>query len=272
MARVSSVRTLTRPLAAVAGLALLVTAGCSSGTPKLDVTPAASSTTATSSSMTPTPVPTVPTSPSSTSPKPRPKSTTHAVKTTPKPSPTPTRTKKKKQHHSSSAPVAAAPPPVHVNSSGIYAIGDSVMVDAQPSLRNLIDGIHIDAAVSRQAGAGMPLARGLSPTPKALVWGLGTNGTFPAYMLHNLIGIQGGNDLIVVTSHCPHCGWTDSNNAMIHSNCAAAHQCYVADFQALAQQHPGWFVGDGVHMPIGGAGAKAYARVVAAALCAAGDC
>jgi hypothetical protein len=161
---------------------------------------------------------------------------------------------------------------VHVSSTGIYAIGDSVMVDAGPSLRSLIDGIHIDAAVSRQAGAGMPVARGLRPTPKALVWGLGTNGTFPEYMLHNLIGIQGGNDLVVVTSHCPHCGWTDSNNAMIHRNCTAAHHCYVADFQALAEQHPGWFVGDGVHMPIGGVGAKAFARVVAAALCAAGDC
>ena len=168
--------------------------------------------------------------------------------------------------------MAAIAPSVRIRSSGTYAVGDSIMVDSEPSLRRLVRGIGINAMVGRQPGAGLPIARSLRPTPKALVFALGTNGTFPRSMLTNLVAIQRGNPLVVVTAHCPYCSWIDSNNAMIHSNCTAARHCYIADFEAVAQQHPSWFVSDGVHLPIDGAAAKAYARVIAAALCAAGDC
>lgn len=101
---------------------------------------------------------------------------------------------------------------------------------------------------------------------KVTVFGLGTNGTFADYQMNNIINLTQGKSLVVVTSHCPYCSWTNSNNAMVHRLCTPAHHCYIADFQAEAQQHSEWFVGDGVHMPSGGAGAHAYANLVAAAI------
>jgi hypothetical protein len=36
----------------------------------------------------------------------------------------------------------------------------------------------------------------------------------------------------------------------------------LADFNALANANPQWFGSDGVHMPIGGAGAQAMASLI----------
>jgi hypothetical protein len=65
--------------------------------------------------------------------------------------------------------------------------------------------------------------------------------------------------------HCPYCSWTPTNNARIHARCTTANHCYIADFNRAATHHRSWFVSDGVHMAVGGTGAKACARIVAAA-------
>ncbi|PZS18057.1 MAG: hypothetical protein DLM57_06980 [Pseudonocardiales bacterium] len=132
-----------------------------------------------------------------------------------------------------------------------------------------IPGIYVDAAVSRQVSDGvreMQSLAGSGQLRRTVVFGLGTNGGFGLDQLNQVFAVAAGRHVVVVTSHCPYCGWTAGNNAMIHANCTAARKCTVADFQALANANPGWFVGDGVHMPIGGAGAQAYARVILAAL------
>lgn len=155
----------------------------------------------------------------------------------------------------------------------MYAVGDSVMVDARPSLLHDIDGIHVDADVSRQAGAGVDVVRNLKANgnlPKTVVFGLGTNGTFPRSQLDELVSLTRGRHLVVVTTHCGYCGWTSSNNQMVRANCTANRHCYVADFEARAQRNPQWFASDSVHMPPGGPGAQAYGEVVAATLCRAG--
>ncbi len=234
-------------MAAAAGVALLVTAGCTSATPR------PTNTFASASVVEPTPLPNATPTP------------INGLRSEPT-------IRNGVSSSTRAAPSEHEPRPVRRGSAAIYAIGDSIMVDSEPNLRTLIDGIRIDAVIGRAAGAGMPIAHGLQPTPKALVFALATNGPFAPYMLHDLVEIQHGNDLVVVTAHCPYCNWIDDNNTMIHHTCTPSRHCYVADFQALARQHPDWFVSDGVHLPIGGPGAWAYARVVAAALCAAGDC
>ncbi len=105
-----------------------------------------------------------------------------------------------------------------------------------------------------------------------VVFGLGTNGTFDAAQLTKVIALTQGSTLVVVTSHCPYCSWTPADNAMVHALCTAAQHCWVADFEAAAERHPEWFGSDGVHMLLGGTGAKAYASLVVATLCRAGDC
>jgi hypothetical protein len=173
------------------------------------------------------------------------------------PTPTPTHTRKHKHKQA----------PVHVPASGsVYAIGDSVMIDAQPDLYNDIPNIKVDADVSRQASSGVYVVqqqRASGTLADTTIFGLGTNGTFSSSELSELISLTAGHHLIVITSHCPYCSWTDSNNAMVHQLCTPANHCTIADFQSQAEQNPEWFGGDGVHMAIGGTGAAAYAQIVA---------
>lgn len=159
---------------------------------------------------------------------------------------------------------AQGPPP-----GGVTAIGDSVMIDAASSLKADIPGIAVDAAVSRQVGDGLALVESLRRSGRlgrTVVFHLGTNGQFPSSQLDQLVQLTAGRHLIVLTSHCPYCGWTPGNNAMIRSSCVAARHCTVADWARLADANPSWFTGDGVHMPIGGPGAQAYAGLVARTL------
>jgi hypothetical protein len=162
--------------------------------------------------------------------------------------------------------VLDAPRPPHFPpAGGVTAIGDSVMIDATPALIAIVPGISVDAGVSRQVGDGIARLGGLAATGHLggeIVWGLGTNGTFTAAQLDQVLRIAAGRPVVVITEHCGYCSWTPENNAMIHANCVAARHCTIADFDALANANPGWFGGDTVHMAIGGPGARAYAQLV----------
>jgi hypothetical protein len=65
---------------------------------------------------------------------------------------------------------------------------------------------------------------------------------------------------VMVTGHCPSCRSLPAQNAIIRTTCRPARRCFVADFDAVANQHPEWFAADGVHM--GGPGARVFARLV----------
>jgi len=167
------------------------------------------------------------------------------------------------------APVTGPATVTHPTPGAVTAIGDSVMIDATGSLQASIPGIVVDAAVSRQVGTGIDdvQSRAASGTlGQVVVFGLGTNGTFSVAAFQQLVAVTAGRTLVVITSHCPYCKWTDANNAMISADCNTATHCRIADFEALADRNPGWFTADGVHLPSGGAGAQAYAEVVRASI------
>ena len=167
------------------------------------------------------------------------------------------------------APAASGSSPVAPPSGGVYAIGDSVMIDAAPALQATIPGIVVNAGVSRQVSSGIALLSQLAASgqlPGTVVWHLGTNGTFSSAQLDQVLQIAGGRHVIMLTNHCGYCGWTPGNNATIAAGCTEARHCTVADWNALADANPGWFGGDTVHMAIGGTGARAYAQLVASKL------
>jgi hypothetical protein len=72
--------------------------------------------------------------------------------------------------------------------------------------------------------------------------------------------------VVVLTNHCAYCTWVPSNNDLMATSCTAKRACTVADWEALANVHPEWFSRDGVHMPIGGTGGKAFAELIARSL------
>jgi hypothetical protein len=182
------------------------------------------------------------------------------------------RTARPKRHSPKVTPPTV---PAHVNGTGVYGIGDSIMVDATSRLQSELPGIQLNAEVGRQVSPGVTILEDLvanGDVPDTTVFGLGTNGPFLSSQLTELVHLTAGHRLIVVTTHCPYCSWTGANNAMVRAECTAERHCYLARFQSEATRNPGWFFSDGVHLPSVGAGALAYARIVTAAVCAAGGC
>jgi hypothetical protein len=169
----------------------------------------------------------------------------------------------------SSTTTTRAPQPttttLHPIHGAVNALGDSVMIDAASALRAAIPTIVVDAAVDRSAIPGPDLLAQLARSGQLgseIVFDLGTNGGFTLGVLNRVLDVAAGRRVVMVTAHCPYCTSVAQQNSVMHTYCTPARDCYVADWDELAQKHPEWFASDGVHMPIGGPGARAFARLV----------
>lgn len=158
--------------------------------------------------------------------------------------------------------LSTAPGPVTV-------IGDSVTLDAAPALVALIPGCRVLARVGEQWEAGVRLLgrlRASGRLPSEVVIALGANGPVtPAELSQMMRAARGAKRVVVVTDHAP-VPWVPGNNALFESEVPRYPDATVANWARLAAAHPAWFYPDGTHMPIGGPGAYAFARLVRAAL------
>jgi hypothetical protein len=151
----------------------------------------------------------------------------------------------------------------------VTAIGDSVMLDAEPDLQADIPDIDVEAAVSRQWYTGVALAQQLKSEGRlgaTVIIDLGTNGPVtPAMFTQMMDVLAGASRVVFVTVHLPSSySWSQSVNATLRQCVALYPRDRIADFNKLADEHPQWFYSDGVHMPIGGSGAQAMALVIKA--------
>lgn len=150
----------------------------------------------------------------------------------------------------------------------VTAIGDSVMIDAEPDLQFDIPGIDVEAVVSRQWDDGILLAQQMKEDGtlgSIVVIDLGTNGPVDLEQFQQMMSVLTGASVVVfVTIHLPsYYSWSQSVNATLEQGVPMYHDTRLADFNALADANPEWFGPDGVHMPIGGTGAQAMARLIA---------
>lgn len=169
------------------------------------------------------------------------------------------------------AATTTTPPGPGFVAGRVTAIGDSVLLDAKPDLIADIPGIDIEAAVDRQWVSGITLARRLKAEDQlgaVVVVELGTNGPISFGQFRAMMDVLGGaSRVVLVTVHLPtYDSWAHSVNAVIEAEVPKYRNARLADFNALADRHPQWFGPDGVHMPIGGIGAKAMARLIAATI------
>ena len=154
----------------------------------------------------------------------------------------------------------------------VTAIGDSVMLDAQPALQADIPGIDVEAAVSRQWDEGVALVQQMKAAGtlgSIVVIDLGTNGPVnPGAVRRDDVGagrrLGGGVrhrpptavlQLVAIGQPDPRAGRAD------------VPECETRRLQhAGGRRTPQWFGSDGVHMPIGGAGAQAMAALIASTI------
>ena len=146
----------------------------------------------------------------------------------------------------------------------IYGIGDSVMLGASSSLQQAIPGIEIDAAVGRQALAGITILRARASAglvPDVVIFGLGTNGPLTTEQIdaamHSLAGVP---RVVLVNNSMPR-DWEAPNNALLADTVKRYPSAVLADWHAVTVIEPSLLAADGIH--IGPNGAEAYAALVA---------
>ncbi|HEY3843401.1 MAG TPA: hypothetical protein VGL48_09140 [Acidimicrobiales bacterium] len=183
-------------------------------------------------------------------------------------------------HHTSSSTTSSAPI-TSTTTTGLPApgpgfvpgkvtvIGDSVVLDYQDPLKTDIPGIDVEAAVSRQWGTGETLLQQLKGSDELgaqVIVALSTNGPIATADFDAMMTIlQGASRVEFVNVHVDR-PWQDPNNAVLAAGAARYKNVVIADWNALADQHPEWFGADGTHLAIDGAGAAALASLVTSTL------
>lgn len=153
----------------------------------------------------------------------------------------------------------------------VTALGDSVMLDYATNLVQDLPQYHVvvDAAVSRQFAAGVVLAQSLRAEHRlgaVVVVALGTNGPVtPAAVSAMAAALAGASRIVFVTVHVDQ-PWQAEVNATLRAAAAHIPDAVIADWVTLADHHVGWLYPDGTHLPIGGAGARALAALIAHAV------
>lgn len=154
-------------------------------------------------------------------------------------------------------PPASEPPRV-------FGIGDSVMLGGSGALEQSIDGVEIDAAVSRQAATGINILRARAAagvTEDVLIFHLGNNGPLTRGQIDDVMAAAPGvAHVIFVTLAVPR-AWETSNNAILADGVARYSNAQLADWHAIGAGRLDLLWSDGVHLRP--QGAYAYAALLA---------
>lgn len=169
------------------------------------------------------------------------------------------------EHGPITSPPLPAPGPGFV-AGKVTAIGDSVMIDYETSLEQDIPGAQVTAVVGRQWTQGEAVLAQLKSEGElgsVVIVGLGTNGPIDATQFHQMASILSGASRIVFVNIHVDRTWQTPNNTVIDDGVASTPNAVLANWQALADEHPTWLYPTQTHLPPGGTGAQALAALVA---------
>ena len=149
----------------------------------------------------------------------------------------------------------------------MLAIGDSIMIDAAPYLRELLPGILIDAVVGQQlyqVRAAVPKLKEEGAVGDKLILELGTNGPYSQAELIALLHALGPMQRIVVVNADVPRPWEAQVNATIAAVARSYPNMTVVNWAAIGPEHLADFYPDGIHL--NPTGAQYYAGLIVAAL------
>ncbi|MEI8082076.1 MAG: hypothetical protein WCI74_09550 [Actinomycetes bacterium] len=163
-----------------------------------------------------------------------------------------------------------APPAIDLTKSKISAIGDSVLLGAGPTVKRQLPNMLIDAKVSRQSTEMFSIIRDMRSSntlAPVVIIHCGTNGPTPDKDLRSILSsLSDRTRVVIVTTHMD-TSWMDENNTTLRRVAKDYPNVRLADWALASQDHPGYFVSDGVHPTT--SGAKVFANTIAEALKAA---
>jgi hypothetical protein len=151
-----------------------------------------------------------------------------------------------------------------VRPSRVFAIGDCVMLGASPALQRTVNGIEIDAAVSRQTSTGIDILRARAAagvTEDVVIFGLGNNGPMTAGQIDDVMSaLPGVPRVVFVTLTVPR-PWEGPNNELLAEGVQRYPNAALANWHALSSGRFDLLWDDGIHLRP--EGADAYAALVA---------
>ncbi|MBE3641464.1 acetyltransferase [Bacillus anthracis] len=149
----------------------------------------------------------------------------------------------------------------------VTAIGDSVMIDITPYLKNTFPDIRIDAQIGRQLSKAIPVVEQLKnegDLGNYVIIGLGTNGAFTTEQLVSLIKLIGNErKIIFINTRVPR-PWESIVNERLKVTVTKYPNVTLVDWYAASAGKKDYFAPDGVHLT--NVGAEAYAVLVAKAV------
>jgi peptidoglycan/LPS O-acetylase OafA/YrhL len=163
------------------------------------------------------------------------------------------------------------PDPVREMPTGMQmsAVGDSVMLAAQPALSKEFPGIAVDAKESRTLFAGIGIVQDLRAhrtLREYVLVGLATNSLATPDALEELLRACGpARVLVLVNAHGQRSWIPPTNTAIAQFVDKHSDQVVLVDWNAQASAHEGELYSDGIH-PQPTDGASLYASSVRAAL------
>ncbi|MEI9993093.1 MAG: acyltransferase family protein [Rhizomicrobium sp.] len=146
---------------------------------------------------------------------------------------------------------AQAQAPGGFTGADLTAVGDSVLLGSSPLLIRMLPGAKVYATMGWQTasilGQIKTLAKAHALTPVVLVH-LGTNGYATEAQLREILGLlAGAKRVILVNTHVPR-RWMEANNDLIDEIAASYPNVAIADWRAVSEGQPDFFVSDGVHL------------------------
>ena len=167
----------------------------------------------------------------------------------PEPAPAPEPAPEPADAAAAPAPAPSGPPP----GTRVTAIGESVMIVAQPAME--AEGIYVDAVIGRQFDESLAVARTLRDSGglgEIVVVHLGNNGPVTEGQFDELMDVLSvARRVVVVNVRVPR-PWEEHNNNLFAAAVPRFPNAVVVDWRAVGDSHPEAFVDDGVHMTHGG--------------------
>ncbi|WP_100331229.1 acyltransferase family protein [Bacillus xiapuensis] len=151
--------------------------------------------------------------------------------------------------------------------SEVTAVGDSVMVDAVPFLKEYFPDLAVDAKVGRQMEDGIEVVRRFKEQGQlgdVIIIGLGTNGPFSKKQVKEIVeSISGDPPIIFINTRVPR-PWEHDVNARLKQITAEFSNVTLVNWHSESADHDHYFAPDGIHLSE--EGAKAYAALISEAV------
>jgi len=149
----------------------------------------------------------------------------------------------------------------------ITAIGDSVILAAEPYLKKVFPGIIIDGELGRQMYQAPDVVNRLKTQGKLgryVIIELGSNGPFKMEELRALLTSLGDVEQIVIVNTRVPKRWQDTVNADLAEAAAEFPQATLVDWYSASRGKDSYFYNDGVHLSP--QGAECYAALISDAI------